>query len=113
MKKMSEKKSGLTKPTVLHIERVSETTATITECVSNSGYRYAAITLTREWAGQSSGKRVHTSNCFFETHEEDLVRLIRRSAGWVRENYGKRTATATDDHSGDTPREVPAGSTNH
>ena len=103
---MSEKKSGLAKPTVLHVERVGEATATITECFSNSGYRYAAITLSREWASQGSGKRVHTSNCFFERHEEQLVHLIRRSAAWVRENYGKQTVTATDDHSGDTPQEA-------
>ena len=107
---MSEKKQP--KPKVLHTEHVGETTAKVIECFSTSGYAFPVITVSREWTSQASGKRVHTSNCFFERHEEQLVQLIRRSAAWVRENYGKQTATATDDQSGDTPREVPAGSTN-
>ena len=93
---MTDKANTTAKPKILHTERSGEVTATVTERQTMSGYAYPQIALSREWSGQSSGKRVHTSNCFFAKHAEDVVLVIRRTADWLRETHAALTVSAAD-----------------
>ena len=92
---MPDKKHAATKPKPIQVIRSGEVTASISERQSNSGYSYRDITLTREWNSQATGRRAQGAT-FFEKHEEDLVRVIRQAAAWLRGDDQTPPDTATE-----------------
>ena len=83
---MPDKKQIIAKPKPLHTVCSGEVTATISEQL-NSDYAYLEIKLTRERTSQASDRRAFVSTSFYEKHEEDLVRVIRQAAAWLREAH--------------------------